>query len=304
MNENTSENAENTQPIDAPAEVKTESTTTAMDVDKEFKKAVAQVRGKKPEAEPVAATTEKPKAEAPKPEGKSEIGDEAQKKGEPEKPYKRNRDNRRWNELTKTLHEREKEIAQLRSQLESKPKAKERESYTTDEEYIKDIAKQNATEEYLNLQLNTLQQRQVQELREQWNEQVKELPNPEQFNASVKQALTSGMIDQHTEEYVMSSPVGAKMLNVFLQKLQQQGFAEMWASMPAVKKGVHLYDLEQRVQRDATQTQQGQQPVIQPKQQPAVPSIAPTKGDKAPGTFGTVESEFQNQLKKIRANLR
>ena len=89
MEENTSVKAENAQPIDATAEVKTESATTAMDVDKEFKKAVAQVRGKKPEPEPVADTTEKPKAEAPKPEGKSEKGDEAQKKEEPEKPYKR-----------------------------------------------------------------------------------------------------------------------------------------------------------------------------------------------------------------------
>lgn len=110
--------------------------------------------------------------------------------------------------------------------------------------------------------------------------------------------VRSGLIDPSTEEYVMASPVGVRMLEVFMQKVRQPGFKEAWDKMPAMKKGVHLYDLEQRVQADTSR-----QPAPQQQNQAPAPSLAPAKGDRAP-VPGTVQSAFDQKLSRVRQSWR
>lgn len=292
---------ENSSVADSQPVVANEPQTTtpspASDTRKSFEDKLAAVRGIKTEKKESPASVPSQGQDSPAPETKQTPGDNQGRKEGQEKPFKRERDNRRFDELTKRLHEREATIAELRKQVQGIQAPKTRSEYPSDEEYIKDLAKHSATDEYLNSQITALEQRQAHEQKAAWDEQVKaQAANPEAFHKELAGVVRSGMIDQSTEEYVMSSPVGVKMLEVFMQKLKQPGFKEMWDRMPAMKKGVHLYDLEQRVQVD-----QSRQPV---QQNPApAPSLAPAKGDRAP-VPGTVQSAFDAKLSRVRQGWR
>lgn len=264
-----------------------------------FEEKLAAVRGLKTEAKETPASEVPAKSQdAPAP-ATTQLGEiQGQKEGQENKPFKRERDNRRFDELTKRLHEREYTISELRRQLQGVQAPKTRSEYSSDEEYIRDLAKHSATDEYLSSQITQLEQRQAYEQRAAWGEQVRtQASNPEAFHRELAGVVRSGMIDPATEEYVMSSPVGVKMLEIFIQKIKQPGFKEAWDRMPAMKKGVHLYDLEQRVQRDNHVTAQQQ------NQAPA-PSLAPSKGDRAPGTSGNTRSAFENKLSRVRSEWR
>lgn len=265
-----------------------------------FEEKLAAVRGLKTEAKETPASEVPAKSQdAPAPATTQNGVDQGRKEGQENKPFKRERDNRRFDELTKRLHERENTISELRKQLQGVQAPKTRSEYSSDEEYIRDLAKHSATDEYLNSQITQLEQRQAHEQRAAWDEQVKsQASNPEAFHKELAGVVRSGMIDPATEEYVMSSPVGVKMLEIFIQKIKQPGFKETWDKMPAMKKGVHLYDLEQRVQRDNPASN-----VPQQNQAPA-PSLAPAKGDRAPGNSGNTRSAFENKLSRVRSTWR
>lgn len=284
------------QPVVASENTQTSTPSPASDTRTKFEDKLAAVRGIKTEKKEAPASATAPSQDSPAPETKQPGETQGRKEGQ-EKPFKRERDNRRFDELTKRLHEREATIAELRKQVQSVQAPKTRSEYSSDEEYIKDLAKHSATDEYLNSQITALEQRQAHEQKAAWDEQVKaQSANPEAFHKELASVVRSGMIDQSTEEYVMSSPVGVKMLEVFMQKLKQPGFKEMWDKMPAMKKGVHLYDLEQRVQVDNSRkpAQQNQAPA---------PSLAPAKGDRAP-VPGTVQSAFDQKLSRVRQGWR
>ena len=284
------------QPVVASDAPQTSTPSPASDTRTKFEDKLAAVRGIKTEKRDTPASVPAPGQDSPAPETKQPGETQGRKEGQ-EKPFKRERDNRRFDELTKRLHDREATIAELRKQVQGIQAPKTRSEYPSDEEYIKDLARHSATDEYLNSQITALEQRQAHEQRAAWDEQVKaQAKDPAAFHKELASVVRAGMIDQSTEEYVMSSPVGVKMLEVFMQKIKQPGFKEMWDKMPAMKKGIHLYDLEQRVQVD-----QSRQPVQQ-NHAPA-PSLAPAKGDRAP-VPGTVQSAFDQKLSRVRQSWR
>lgn len=284
------------QPVVASDNTQASTPSPASDARMKFEDKLAAVRGIKTDSKPTPASVPASGQDSPAPETKQSDGNQGRKEGQ-EKPFKRERDNRRFDELTKRLHEREATIAELRKQVQNAKAPKTRSEYSSDEEYIKDLAKHSATDEYLNSQITQLEQRQAHEQKAAWDEQVRaQAKNPDEFHKELASVVRSGMIDPSTEEYVMASPVGVKMLEVFMQKIKQPGFKEAWDKMPAMKKGVHLYDLEQRVQVDTSR---------QPAQQnhaPA-PSLAPAKGDRAP-VHGTVQSAFDAKLSRVRQGWR
>jgi len=281
------------QPVVA-SDAQMSTPSPASDARTKFDEKLAAVRGIKTEKKDSPASVPAQGQDSIAPETKQPGENQGRKEGQ-EKPFKRERDNRRFDELTKRLHEREATIAELRKQVQSVQPPKSRSEYHSDEEYIKELAKHSATDDRLTSQINELERRQAHEHKAAWDEQVKaQASSPESFHNDLASVVRSGMIDQSTEEYVMASPVGVKMLEVFMQKLKQPGFKEMWDKMPAVKKGVHLYDLEQRMQ------------VVEPTkpaQQTPAPSLAPTKGDRAP-VFGTSQSAFDQKLSRVRQTWR
>lgn len=291
---------ESSSVADTPSVVATDSQTSqaapASDVKSRFEDKLAAVRGNKPQERQAPASANPPKTEGPATETE-QVGENQGQKPDQEKPFKRGRDNRRFDELTKRLHEREATIAELRRQVQGVTAPRARSEYPSDEEYIKDLAKHSATDDRLNSQITALEQRQVREQKQAWDEQVAEqVANPEAFHRELGQAIRTGVIDASTEEYVMASPVGVKMLEVFLQKSKDPAWKANWDRMPAIKKGIALDDLEKRVQKP-------KQAPAQQNQAPA-PSLAPHKGDRTPGTGGTVKSAFEAKLDRIRSGYR
>lgn len=292
---------ESSSVADAPSVVATENqapvASPASDVKSRFEDKLAAVRGEKPKERQAPASANPSATPSPAPETK-QIGENQGQKPDQEKPFKRDRDNRRFDELTKRLHEREATIAELRRQVQGVAAPKARSEYSSDEEYIRDLAKHSATDDRLNSQITALEQRQAQEQRQAWNEQVAEqVANPEAFHRELGHAVRTGVIDASTEEYVMSSPVGVKMLEVFLQKSKDHAWKANWDRMPAIKKGIALDDLEKRVTKAPTQARPQQ------NQAPA-PSLSPLKGDRTPGAGGTTQGAFKAKLDRIRNGFR
>ena len=281
----------------------TPSTSPASGLDNRFESKLAAVRGNKPEAHSTPASAQKPEAPSPAPATNSTGESKGRNEEGQEQPFRRPRDNRRFDELTKRLHEREATIAELRRQVQassSTQPTKARADYGSDEEYIADLARRSASSELAQSQLSALENRQHREQRQAWDEQVAEsVANPQAFHADLGQALHANLIDDATQEYAMSSPVGARMLEVFLSKVKDSSWRAEWERMPAIKKGIALHDLEQRVQ--GTNIAHAQQNVA-----PAAPapSLTPSKGDRTPGTGGTLQSAFESKLDRVRSQWR
>ena len=287
--------AENTQPVHAN-ENSGANVSPVSDTRSAFEDKLAAVRGERPKERPASTNADAPDTENPVP-ATTQPGENQGRKEDQGKPFKRPRDNNRFGELTKRLHERESTIAELRRQLGQVAPVKARSDYEDDEKYIGALAKKSATEEVMQKQLNQLEQRQAAEERQVWEEKVgSQVQNPGVFHSELSQALRGGAIDAATEEFVMASDVGPKMLEVFLRQMKSPEWLANWQRMPAMKKAIALNDLEQRVSAA---------PKAEPRQNAApAPSLAPVLGDRAPSPGGSTKSAFETKLNRVRANWR
>ena len=287
--------AENTQPAHAN-ENSGANVPPVSDTRSAFEDKLAAVRGEKQKERPASTSAGVPDAENPVP-ATTQPGENQGRKEDQEKPFKRPRDNRRFDELTKRLHERESTIAELRRQLGQVEPVKSRSDYENDEKYIGALAKKSATEELMQKQLTDLENRQAAEQRLAWGEKVSgQVRDPRTFHGELAQAIHYGVIDEATEEFVMASDVGPKMLEVFLAQAKNPGWIANWQRMPAMKKAIALNDLEQRVSAA---------PKAAPQQNTApAPSLAPAAGDRTPGAGGSARSAFETKLNSVRSNWR
>ena len=287
--------AENTQPAHAN-ENPGANVPPVSDTRSAFEDKLAAVRGEKQKERPASTSAGVPDAENPVP-ATTQPGENQGRKEDQEKPFKRPRDNRRFDELTKRLHERESTIAELRRQLGQVEPVKSRSDYENDEKYIGALAKKSATEELMQKQLTDLENRQAAEQRLAWGEKVSgQVRDARTFHGELAQALHYGVIDASTEEFVMASDVGPKMLEVFLAQAKNPGWIANWQRMPAMKKAIALNDLEQRVSAA---------PKAAPQQNTApAPSLAPAAGDRTPGAGGSARSAFETKLNSVRSNWR
>jgi hypothetical protein len=285
----------NTSPEAVPHVAQASETTSAPEsvqaspIKDAFAEKLAKVRGKDV-APPKAQASDAVKPEQAK---NPEVKPDGEKKASnDEKPFKRERDNNRFGELTKRLKEREAEIARLTKVVESQKAPKERKDYETDEGYIQDLARHAAGKQVFEPQLEALKQTQQREEREIWEEKVKStVLNPQVFNQSLKAHLQD--IDADTEDYVMSSDVGPRMLEVILEKFADPHAKAEFMRMPKAKRAVLLVNLEQMCLTPST-PQATQLPQAAPK---PLPSLAPERGERAPTANG---SDFDNKLRQIR----
>ena len=231
---------------------------------------LAEVRGLKPKEPQVQASTNDPKPSASVPQtsdpGVQKVGNDEQK------PFRRERDNNRFGELTKRLKEREAQIAALEKQLKSMQAPKARNEYASDEEYIQALSSNAAEKQILGAKYNEAQAHRQAEERQAWDERVNAtVKDAKAFEQRMRAHVTD--IDPETEEYVMASPHGPRMLEIMLERFEIPGAKEEFLSMPRQKRAALLVNLEMVAAA----------PAEAPKQAPApMPSLSPERGDKAP----------------------
>lgn len=268
----------------SPAQV-----SPASDTRTAFEAKMAQVRGQpapEPKA-PASAESSKPAGQVPeaKPAG------EHTARNNDEKPFKRERDNNRFGELTKRLKERESRISMLEEQLKGLKAPQARSEYDSDEKYIEALTQHAAGKTLVETQLNSEQQRRVQEERSMWTERVNsQVKDPASFEALARKHAKD--IDGDTEEYIMASDHGPKMMEYILQKFEQPGAKEQFLRMPKAKRYSLLVNIEASV--SSQQAQQQNQAPANP-----MPSLSPERGDRVPANK-TTGSAFTDKLNRIR----
>ena len=250
---------------------------------------MAQVRGK-PAPEPKApASAESTGPASQVPEAKP-TGEQTARNND-ERPFRRERDNNRFGELTKRLKERESRISMLEEQLRSMKAPQARSEYDSDEKYIEALTQHAAGKTLVETQLNSEQQRRMQEERSMWTEKVNaQVKDPASFEALARKHVRD--IDGDTEEYIMSSDHGPKMMEFILEKFEQPGAKEQFLRMPKAKRYSLLVSIEAAV--SSQQAQQQNQAPADP-----MPSLSPERGDRVPANR-TTGSAFTDKLNRIR----
>ena len=124
-----------------------------------------------------------------------------------------------------------------------------------------------------------------------WTEKVNsQVKDPASFEALARKHVKG--IDGDTEEYIMSSDHGPKMLEYILEKFEQPGAKEQFLRMPKAKRYSLLVSIEAAVSSQQAQ-QQNQAPA------PVMPSLSPERGDRVPANK-TTGSAFADKLNRIR----
>lgn len=285
--ESVSQESTTPQAVQASQSAPAQGAAQASAAPKTVAEKLAEVRGLKPKEPQVQASTNDPKPNASVPQtsdpGEQKVGKDEQK------PFRRDRDNNRFGELTKRLKEREAQIAELEKRLKSVQPPKARNEYASDEEYIDARATNAAEKKLLGEQYSAAQYRKQAEEKQAWDERVQTtVKDAKAFEQRMRSHVTD--IDPETEEYVMASPHGPRMLEIMLERFEMPGAKEEFLSMPRQKRAALLVNLEMVAAATAEA----------PKQAPApMPSLSPERGDKAPVNQSPSDA-VQSKLNSIR----
>lgn len=287
-------NPENTpQVAQASQSVQTPAAAQASAQPKTVAEKLAEVRGQKPQEAVVPASASTPVSTVRDPETTGQGVKEVKK--DEQKPFKRERDNNRFSELTKKLKEKDALIASLQKQMQSIAPPKARDEYATDEEYIAETAKHAASKNILESQMSSAEAERRAEERQAWDERVQAtVKDAKSFEERIRRHVSD--IDRDTEEYVMASPHGARMLEIILEKFEEPGAKEVFLSMPRAKRSALLVALENAAAAPAETPAQVQQVA---QQHAPLPSLAPERGNKLPAA-PSPSSAVQAKLNSIR----
>jgi len=309
MSENTPElsGGEVSQPLASNPEP-TKNETVISNADK-FKDKLASLRGQKPsnDGKPLTEVSTEKKVET------NVVGDkvtEAENKNVKPKQEKPKHDSQgRINGLVRNIHDRDARIhdrdvriKQLESELSKyNGQKKTRDEFSNDAEYIADISSNKAEEIAIKREYaRETQQREQEEIQVYREKVAMQVERPEIFHERAKKYAEH--IDPITEDYVVNSDIGFKMLDLIMHKFEtEKGAYEEYAKMPTAKKNILLVNLEQQL---ANKAPSGNKPnnaesVISKAPQ----SITPTKGEKLSEPTD-IQSRFKAKLNNIRAGYR
>lgn len=274
-----------------------QSGEAVISTERKFADKLASIRGVKPEAP--KPLTESKVEETVKP---NESGDNLPtdiKKVAETKPKEGKGVQGKINGLTRNIKERDSRIQQLEKELEKYKgiNNKTRDDYENDAEYIKDLSKTQSETAYIQREVENQKQQKLAEERQVFMEKVGEqVENSEAFLKILPKYAEN--IDSSTEEYVMNSPVGYKMLDVMMSKFENEPEAyHEYMSMPSAKRSMILVNLEAQLLNKTSA------PVGKTNETPSVSkapvSITPIKSEKLSEPVD-VKSKFDHKVNQIR----
>ena len=301
MDENTPEltGGEVNKPLAATTEP-TKSETVISPADK-FRDKLASLRGQ------THSTDRKPLTEASSDESVDVqvVGDkvvEAENKNvKPKHEKPRNDSQGRINGLVRNIHDRDARIKQLEAELAAfSATPKNRDDFSNDAEYIADISTSKAEETAIKREhARETQQRQQDEIQMYREKVAIQVENPERYHERAQKYVQN--IDPMTEEYVLRSDIGYKMLDVIMDKFENTpGAYDEYMRMPSAKRSMLLVNLETQL---ANKAPNDTKPTIPDVVSKAPQSIAPTRGEKLSAPTDT-RSRFTAKLNNIRAGYR
>ena len=300
MSENTPEltGGEVNKPLAAnPEPNKSEPVSSNAD---RFKEKLASLRGQKPSSDGKPLT----EVSTDKKVDEKVVGDkvvEAENKNVKPKQERKNDSQGRINGLVRKISDREARIKQLESELAAyNGKVKTRDEFSNDVEYIADISSNKAEEIAIKREhAREVQQRQMDEIQVYREKVAEQVDNADVYHERAKKYAQH--LDPITEEYVVNSDVGYKMLELIMDKFENEpgAYAE-FARMPSAKKSILLVNLEAQL---ANKAPNGTKPSNESVVSKAPQSIAPTKGEKLSEPTDP-QSRFKAKLNAVRAGYR
>lgn len=298
MDENTPEfGGEVSQPLAAnPEQFKSEPVSSVED---RFKEKLASLRGQKPSVEkPLTEATPNAKVDEPA------VGDRvAETDIKNVKPKQENRKHDlpqgRINGLVRKIGDRDNRIKQLEAELAKySAELKPRDAFSNDAEYIADISTTKAEQTTVKREYEREKEQRYRDEVEVYHEKVAmQVDNPEVYHERAKKYVNH--IDEITENYVMNSDVGYKMLDFIMDQFEKSPASfDEFRRMPIAKKNMLLVNLEKQV---TSPTEPKPNTVNAVSKAPQ--SIAPVKGEKLSEPVG-IDSRFKAKLNTIRAGYR
>ena len=135
--------------------------------------------------------------------------------------------------------------------------------------------------------------------REEWANRVEAtVKDKASFESRVRAHLPD--IDQDSDSYVMASRVGPRMLEIITEQFDSvPGAKEAFLAMPSAKRNALLVGIENIAAQAEQPAQQEQQPTQQNRQHQPVPSAAPEKGERSPGS--SASKSVDEKVKEIRS---